>query len=78
MMSRATALVVSGAQVAATRDTPRSPTTASRGARCSIFLRSDDVEVSGGVLDANGVRIECNDAEKAALKGGAEHCWWVR
>ena len=50
-------------------------------ARCPvlrIFLRSDDVEVSGGVLDANGVRIECDDAEKAALKGGAEHCWWVR
>ena len=20
----------------------------------------------------------CDDAEKAALKGGAEHCWWER
>ena len=43
-----------------------------------LFLRSDDVEVRGGVLDANGVRIECDDAEKEALKGGAEQCWWVR
>ena len=50
-------------------------------ARCPVlrlFLRSDDVEVRGGVLDANGVRIECDDAEKATLKGGAEQCWWVR
>ena len=30
------------------------------------------------VLDANGVRIECDDVEKAVLKEGAEHCWWVR
>ena len=47
-----------------------------------IFVRCasppDDVEVRGGVLDANGVRIECDDAEKEALKGGAEQCWWVR
>ena len=50
-------------------------------ARCPVlrlFLRSDDVEVRGGVLDANGVRIECDDEEKKALRGGAEHCWWVR
>ena len=50
-------------------------------ARCPVlrlFLRSDDVEVRGGVLDANGARVECDDEEKAALKGGAEQCWWVR
>lgn len=43
-----------------------------------LFLRSDDVEVSGGVRDSNGVHIECDAEEKKMLKDGATECWWVR
>jgi len=43
-----------------------------------LFLRSDEVEVSGGVCDTNGVKIECDVAEKKVLKGGDAPSWWVR
>ena len=44
-----------------------------------LFLRSDDVEINGGVLDSNGVRIQCDEDEKTVLKAhGVQASWWVR